>query len=710
MIASFQDSEAAWQIRSEIDGRLRIFHPGLSNSLGLRRHCSSVLHRTHWLISHRINVVSSTVVIRFPLGQREQLISLLARCFIDPFSDQGLESTLSQDNQITDVVERPSFRKAIRNGAICASVLAVDSLFVLPPFSLAAVATVLSWPLLRHAVHACRKRLAGDPAATESLLSASVDLTLSTTLIGSGLARESLVEGLMENSTNALSALSENPDGRSQEFYDFVGRLKRNILIKPANASTDLPNKPDLALGDVEVGQLYNIQPKSHVFLHSKLIEGELIVVNVLVDGSTLPFKLLPGDEIEFGTSVLQGEALCEVLHPFSDSAILTIQESDATASTSAADENSFQGLYRVLSSPLQLGFGVWSLLNGLTERAIAVLGFDPFKDIESSKLSSGETALVDMALNQVHMNDARIMSSLSELDHVLFSINALRHMGTFELIEESLAPGCAKDELIQMLYSIAVALNADLSIVFWGVLADLNLKPLPVSFLKVSAGWLCHSTYVASFDGQAPVTIVFQHENTIKAIEHPSHDIKLIFKTADASLGHLLIRWTADHALTDVIQQLHALDVKTEVVGDFHADGSKEPVLRRERVMALKQQGAKVAYLGDVIDDIPAMASADLAIGLSDDETGFISKTVCDLILGGDLMWLSRLIVLSRRYVSATDFNASMIFVSSAATSLATFFMILTPLQSIVLFNFAPIAAEINTLLSLDSSASRLN
>ena len=62
MIASFQDSEAAWQIRSEIDGRLRIFHPGLSNSLGLRRHCSSVLHRTHWLISHRINVVAAGLV------------------------------------------------------------------------------------------------------------------------------------------------------------------------------------------------------------------------------------------------------------------------------------------------------------------------------------------------------------------------------------------------------------------------------------------------------------------------------------------------------------------------------------------------------------------------------------------------------------------------------------------------------------------------
>ena len=39
---------------------------------------------------------------------------------------------------------------------------------------------------------------------------------------------------------------------------------------------------------------------------------------------------------------------------------------------------------------------------------------------------------------------------------------------------------------------------------------------------------------------------------------------------------------------------------------------------------------------MGDVIDDIAAMASADVAIGLAEDEKGFISKTICDVMLGG--------------------------------------------------------------------------
>ena len=37
---------------------------------------------------------------------------------------------------------------------------------------------------------------------------------------------------------------------------------------------------------------------------------------------------------------------------------------------------------------------------------------------------------------------------------------------------------------------------------------------------------------------------------------------------------------------------------------------------------------------MGDVIDDISAMASADVAIGLAEDEKGFISKIICDVML----------------------------------------------------------------------------
>ena len=129
----------------------------------------------------------------------------------------------------------------------------------------------------------------------------------------------------------------------------------------------------------------------------------------------------------------------------------------------------------------------------------------------------------------------------------------------------------------------------------------------------------------------------------------------------------------------------------------------------RLSAVHSAQADGTKVAYLGDVIEDIPAMSCADVAVGMSSDDVGFISKTVCDLILGGDILWLSRLIVLSRRYVETNQMNSNIIVGSSLFVSIASVVSMLSPLQAIALFNMLPVVAEINTLRALNPVSSRI-
>ena len=155
-------------------------------------------------------------------------------------------------------------------------------------------------------------------------------------------------------------------------------------------------------------------------------------------------------------------------------------------------------------------------------------------------------------------------------------------------------------------------------------------------------------------------------------------------------------------------MSQLRDLGIVVSTVG-AHTGRTSESEDRKSKLLELQSQRSKVAYLGDVIDDIAAMAAADVAIGLSEDEQGFISKTVCDVILGGDILWLSRLFVLSRNYVQANRFNTNLIVASSVLLAAASFVATFSPLQTIFLFNAAPVIAEINTLRSLNASSSRV-
>ena len=687
-----------WIIRSELADRIRVFHPGLSNSPGLRQHCGALLHRTHWLLSHRINSVSSTVVIRFQPCHRSDITLLLERCFIEPVADSGLEKALSAESWFTDITHSSSFKQALRGGAICGSVLLLDTIVAISPLGLGLVATMLSWPLVRELYEQVKERLKGEVDSRHLLPPASVEFTLSATLIVSGLARESLVEKLLGSSTTALQSMSENTDGSSSQFFLFLERLKTSVMLKCVNSKRDKVSL--IPIGDVKSGQYYRLTDEDHVYLPSRIVEGELVVKNSFGDGSSLPFRVVPGDFLAFGAFVLSGDCICEVSQAFSEINAFQIEDTLLEESELSDFQQRLSSLYELLLPPLQLGLGVWSLLNGLTERAIGFLAFNPAEDSERASLSSAESALVDMALNNVHISDSRVLDTLTDVSHVLISVDVLRQLGSFSYKQTLVNTVDGLDcDLLQILWSIVSDLGADPSSVFWGILSDIPDNHPVLQSLEVNTDESDHGLYTVALEGYPKILIRFEQNDETSYV---------YFSTEEAALGEIIITWRPSKDYEMIKSQLCNLGITVIPVG---ADSGRtsQAEKRRSIVRKLQGQGKKVAYLGDIIDDIPAMATADVAIGLSEDEQGFISKTVCDVVLGGDVLWLSRLFVLSRNFVQTNRFNTNLIVGSSVLLAAASFFSYFTPLQAIFLFNAAPVVAEFNTIRAINASSSRI-
>ncbi len=709
MNSTFQHQH--WTVKSELDGRLRIHHPGLADSPGLRRHCGETLNHARWLYSHRINAVASTVVVRFPHHERSKLLELLERCFVDPFSDTNLEFVLSQENQFADIYRRKTFQNAIKTGSICAIILIIDTTFILPPLVMLSAAIILSVPTIAEFFKEIKERYINQKHKNIILPHSVLEIALSSTLIGSGLAKETLVDGLFGSSTNALRALSQSAEGGNPEFHHFIDRIKENVMIK--NIQENSSTTKELRLGEVKEGMYFKVEEGQHILVHSEIIEGEVIVVNSLLDGSTLPCRYKKGDRVEFGAAIIKGQALCRVLEDFQSCIAFKLDETFLSDCSPGTVEIFNSSTYQVIAPPIQLALGLWSLSLGLTERAIGFFAFNPFKDSQFSKDSCAETALVDMAINKVFISDIRTLAELSKVNRVLISINMLRKSGSFTTTENHINQNLSPDFLHQLLYSVVKFFKADPTLIFWGIFTEFNCLPLAIvdviDTLKPQEKCCIYTVYLEEIKNPYIIRVYRSHQ--CKDPSKPSASFVVEFTHDSQSIGTIEVDFTVDEIYSVVFEQLKSIDIDLQVIGDIHhftpEITNDEAFSRASMVKNLQNEGHKVAYLGDVIHDIAAMAKADVAIGFAEDTTGFISKTLCDVTLGGNIMWLSRLMLLSRNFEKAANLNSILITGSTLTAAMISFIAAATPLQLVALFNIAPVIAEINTLVALSGPSS---
>jgi Cu+-exporting ATPase len=142
--------------------------------------------------------------------------------------------------------------------------------------------------------------------------------------------------------------------------------------------------------------------------------------------------------------------------------------------------------------------------------------------------------------------------------------------------------------------------------------------------------------------------------------------------------LGHFLLTDTVKPQARQVIAQLHALGIKTVLLTGDHAaaarhiadqvgiDQVRASLRPEEKAAALQQlqgQGARVAMVGDGINDAPALARADLGIAIGSGTD--VAKETGDVVLvGSSLAALPPTVYLSRAIMRVCRQNLFLAFI----------------------------------------------
>jgi hypothetical protein len=667
----------AWEIRSDLPGRLRLFLDDLRHSPALRRHCDTVLTGCHWLRGFRLNSLAGSLSVRFPEARRPEVFALLEEALAPPAPADDTGSAVSRRRQPL----------LLRHGSLCVAALALDLWLGLPALLINGAAALLTLPLLVHAWQEMRRR---PPHLTEVL-----DVGLSALLLRQGHGREALVDQLLEDSSAGLQRLEEEK-GREAPQLDVLRRLGTLVRVQPVDDAEPRP------LSAVRVGDHLRLEPGSRVWLALELVAGQVGVIRPAGAGVWSPLARGPGERLEAGWLVVAGEGVARVRSTIAEEVRFHLPPTHTPAMT---EEPLLQQLLRLqdrLVDPLLLALGgIWAL-GGAMERAMAAFQFNPLSDWRTSQVALRLATGADMRRHGIHMAHPRVLVDLARVDHLLVSPDCLDRLDR-EVPREhrAKASGLRPGDLLQLVAHLRRHLLQPTRDPGWrpppredwpspaGADEPDPWRPVRVTCAEGGQGWL--------------VELKNGRRLTVRQIARPADHRQaeaLDVREGKVRLGTVTLERQVDPAWQEVCDHLKQMGI-TVVPLTAPETPSDDVGWRLEAVTTLQRQGGVVAWLGDDLADIPAMTAAEVAIGLPSPRSHLLPANLLDLTVGPDPRWVPRLVGLSRELERASRANLWVIAFAHVFSSLATAGLALTPLQMVLLADLPLLLAELNNRLA---------
>jgi cation transport ATPase len=128
----------------------------------------------------------------------------------------------------------------------------------------------------------------------------------------------------------------------------------------------------------------------------------------------------------------------------------------------------------------------------------------------------------------------------------------------------------------------------------------------------------------------------------------------------------------------------------------------------RLDLVKQLQADGSGVAYVGYVMNDMPAAFQADVSISIDVDDDSAFTEGICDVVIDHDAVWIARLIDMSRRLEATANSNFGLIGITHLLSAAATATALINPLQTVLLADVPLVLAELRNLAVMSNLKGR--
>ncbi len=544
-----------------------------------------------------------------------------------------------------------------------------------------------------------------DPAGLNEASQASTPLYFASAIVGSVYIWWSAIQGIRERdftadipvsiATIAAIAIGQYSAAAVVAVLLLIGGMLEEIVSARAGNALEALAKllPDrvtvrrdgqdvvVPLDQVVAGDVLLVRPGERIAVDGEILSGSASINQAAITGESVPVEKQAGDEVYAGTLNEVGALEIRATKVGEETTLGQIRRMVEEAQEQKAPIERVLDRYAKLYTPaaLLLGAGVWWWSGDLLRAITILIVFCPCVMVLATP-----TALVasigNAALRGSLVKKGATVEAMSKVDTVAFDKTGTLTYGEPELVDVLPLNGLEKSELLRLAATAEKYSEHPLGrAVVRAAEAQGASIPDPEGFealpgMGVSASADGHRLVLGrpQLLREQGVPVDGQLEARTSELASEGRTV-IAIATGTEPAGLLVLQDGLRPESGGVVERLNKLGIRTVLVtGDNRSTaeriaselGIKElyaEVLPQEKVEIVKRLqsgGHRVAFVGDGVNDGPALATADVGVAMGLGGTDVAIETAEIALLSDDLSKLPHLLSLSRKAMSAIRQN----------------------------------------------------